>query len=46
MRATAPELVPAGSVGADQRRQVLQYLRQHLEEIRPFRKDSQTTPAE
>jgi len=45
-RATAPELVPAGSVGADQRRQVLQYLRQHLEEIRPFRKDSQTTPAE
>jgi len=45
MRATAPELVPAGSVGADQRRQVLQYPRQHLEEIRPFRKNSQTTPA-
>ena len=45
MRTAAPELVPAGLGGADQRRQALQYLRQHLEEIRPFRRDSQTTPA-
>jgi hypothetical protein len=42
VRAIAPELAPSHISGADQRRALLQYLRQHLEEIRPYQ---ETTPA-
>jgi hypothetical protein len=42
VRAIAPELLAVPVSGADQRRALLQYLRQHLEEIRPY---DRTTPA-
>lgn len=41
VREVAPALMAAGASGPDQRRQFLQYLRQHLEEIRPYQAPNQ-----
>ena len=45
VRGVEAGLVPTGASGPDQRRQLLQYLRQHLEEIRPYQAPEGTTPA-
>lgn len=41
VREVAPALMASGTSGPDQRRQFLQYLRQHLEELRPYQAPNQ-----
>ena len=43
LRSTAPSLLPSDSTGSTQRRALLAYIRQHIEELRPYRRPSEPT---